>query len=857
MWAAAMPYFSEYKTSSSDNNEKAPVQVHSALNLQNANKSDSSISDFGVPQSSPLSADMSSMLEPALQGPPSSERIRQLSKQMKHASHLNRANRAPSTGSSTLLNGEHPGWEQTLDSISLSRWPSNRSTTSGTPSRPDSVQVLGKNIFHRRAKSSKSGRLKRESSTHSSSGSSLYSTETTSENSLAALKESLMPTIFARRKSSRDETAMQKKAQISGPFNFQHVTHSSREKLADAQRGSRMETGSERKTSLADGLDEQESHLQDLSLGNRSEPAISSVTPMTRASMLPRHHVSIPLHGPRRLMKHVRSQEQLRTSPPRPVRPPRSPIEPLCSPTLPPVPPPRVSSRQSVLGNGDAGVQDRPQTSGGFRHPQPFSPDEPLDHPPATSHGYFPSTVTEESHVDSHRFSHAITTPDDAAWPLGTPSNASYETPLPDVPEEEEHLGPAGRAQTSLVSSRLSLRASQSVPLLRGFAQSRRPMSGASDTLGCLESPAAHLTRNGHRGPHDAQVSPIGDSWEDDIDYCYEHEADANFEYEWERPSMDIGQAMPVPAHIALVDDELREFPTTSTAEASPNMLNPSYSDVTGLSPTCQSSSPIGCESTKAAYPSTATSNFSLPNRPTTVSHSREGSRASSYKEPFGFTLSPSLLIPGDYHHQMLLVDDERHEFNDECDILRVVGPTDLDVDQEGARTLAYPSPSASYQRASVSTMGTNSTTTSDTTGERHISANSAWTSLTCLTSSTSLNKMAGSWSDASDRQPDLYLSDPQNNSYEEETTPPATKEMDTVPDLTPFPSIQTGKRSFHKSHASESVVRDETLPIKSVETIKGRRPRARTTSLSAQAPPVGQYALFPRAYVKGNGDRI
>jgi hypothetical protein len=67
---------------------------------------------------------------------------------------------------------------------------------------------------------------------------------------------------------------------------------------------------------------------------------------------------------------------------------------------------------------------------------------------------------------------------------------------------------------------------------------------------------------------------------------------------------------------------------------------------------------------------------------------------------------------------------------------------------------------------------------------------------------------------------------------------------------------VPVSKRSCHKSHASESIVRDE-MPPKSVEATKTRRSRARTTSLSTQMPPVGQYALFPRAYAKGNGERI
>jgi hypothetical protein len=159
-----------------------------------------------------------------------------------------------------------------------------------------------------------------------------------------------------------------------------------------------------------------------------------------------------------------------------------------------------------------------------------------------------------------------------------------------------------------------------------------------------------------------------------------------------------------------------------------------------------------------------------------------------------------------------------------------------------------------SHQRASTSTTATNSTSLSDSTGERHVSTNSTWTNLTRLTSSTSLSK----WVESNKTIRESQIIKSHDDSDEEDTTPPASTEKDTVPELTPFPSVPITKKPHHKSHASESIVRDD-IPnnTKSVELPRTRRPRARTTSLSTQAPPVGQYALFPRTYAKGNGDRI
>ncbi|KAF4998855.1 hypothetical protein FGRMN_2854 [Fusarium graminum] len=817
MWAASMPYYSEYQSDRSRHDTKQHAQASLSLNVNDV----SVYHDVSpaIPQE-PL--DLDEYLVPAVEGPPSPERIRQLSKQMKHASHLNRGHRTASSGSSSVLNSER-GWEQTFDNMSITRHSSQRSTTSGNSSRdrPDSVHALGKNIFHRRAKSSKSTRSKRESSAQSSSGSSLYSTEPSSETSLNTFKDTIMPTIFARRKSSRDETVLQKKLQISGPFNFQHVTHTPREQLANPpSRNSGQEvyfTNTFSNSSSSERITEHE------------------ISPRSSRSSL----------RPRRLIKHARSQEQLRTSPPRPVRPPRSPqMDSLHSPTLgAPIPPPRGSSRQPALHDGDSLAMpswDRPQTSGGFRHPQPFSPNDMTEQPAATSHGYGIALDQEPMPVIDHRFSHAITTPDDAAWPL--PAAANYEPPLPDVPEEEEHVINMGRSPKSPVSPRSSLRASQSVPLLR---RSQNKENAAQRSAGHYNGSAAH----GHS---------IRESWEDDIDYCYEHEADANFEYEWERPSTDSCREAPPGVQVAFFeDDELREVPTVGTAESSPGMLSASRFDMPALSPASQASPESTSEIVTPSTGFAVTSNFSFPRgekvrRPSNLTHCRNDSRASSFKESYGFTLSPSLLIPGDYHQQMLLNEAEKQGYSGEYDMVH--GMVNSSHPYETTSSAAsHTSLTMCHQRASTSTTATNSTSHSDSTGERHVSTNSTWTNLTRLTSSTSLNK----WVEANDMSRESQIIKPHDDSDEEEITPPASVEKDTVPELTPFPSVSVNKKSHHKSHASESIARDDMPLNKSVEATKSRRPRARTTSLSTQMPPVGQYALFPRAYAKGNGDRI
>ncbi len=257
---------------------------------------------------------------------------------------------------------------------------------------------------------------------------------------------------------------------------------------------------------------------------------------------------------------------------------------------------------------------------------------------------------------------------------------------------------------------------------------------------------------------------------------------------------------------------------------------------------------------------SMVTGNFSLPrsekwNRLSKAKNIRPISHASSFKEAHGFSLSPSLLIPGDYQQQMAA---DRYDYHDE-DIMG--GP----FHDEHSPSSYEASPLSYQQRSSTSTTESNLTSQTDTTGERHVSANSTFTAMTRLTvsstSSTSLSKIASVISELEEEPlPVTQFADTKDDDLEDqEPTPPATS--DTVPELTPFPAVNFARKPYHRPHASESVVvRDEVKPLKSPDATKTRRPRARTSSMSTRGgapPPVGQYALFPRSNIKGIGDGI
>jgi hypothetical protein len=152
--------------------------------------------------------------------------------------------------------------------------------------------------------------------------------------------------------------------------------------------------------------------------------------------------------------------------------------------------------------------------------------------------------------------------------------------------------------------------------------------------------------------PSRPTVELTHDSWEDDIDYCYEHEAEADCDYKWETTSLD-GAALDSPTipHNTTSSDSK----TTIKVSTTPNLVTPAATEAPLLSP---------LSNTSIDSPGVTTPALPRPNL--TRNHSNE----SSFKESHGFTLSPSLLIPTDYSSQIdqdalydeLLFNDQDHQ---------------------------------------------------------------------------------------------------------------------------------------------------------------------------------------------------
>ncbi|OAA71882.1 PAK-box/P21-Rho-binding protein [Akanthomyces lecanii RCEF 1005] len=746
---------------------------------------------------------------PAVEGPPSPESLRRLNTEMRLATSLRRGQGHKVGSSSSSITSFTGDLDHALDNIDLVRRSSFTSVESNNISKDasEAFQQFSKSLFHRR------GRSKQEST---SSGSSLYSADVPVDAN--ASKDSVLPKLFTRRKPSREEpAAVQKRFQISGPFNFQHVTHTNRDAAdevmpeddqADAYQvkgRSRAATGASDHT-YTNVLAETVAEHEDF-----------SDFPPPRHGLIARHTGSFQTM--RRFIKSGKISELsvpiAPTSAPTnrlpPQRPPRSPLEANSPESTSPPRPPRVSSRQSAypapIDTTASYFSERPITSGGFQRPQPFSPSSPVEQLPTPTRSAFTppadlSTFSQEGLLGRPR-----TATPEPAWPLASPTIANFEAPLPDLVEDDGHTSWSSRARTSQNSTNASLRGSKSVPMLRKLAE-----EGVDKEMEASAWSAQMKTELEESLCHSPTLGRA--SWEDDIDYCYEHEAEADCDYQWERPSMDVahgGMMYTAPQSYSALDEALMK----PAVKRSPGMLSASGFDVPELSPASQTSAVLGHEAiTPLTHHAAANSLFrhielSVPVKP---HNSHE------------YQFSPSLLIPQEYQRDSLTADNGI---------------------SHGLESL---------QRSSTATTGSNYTSSTDSVGERHTSTNSSWTALTQHTASTlSLNKLAMSWVDEAEPVPCLTAPAKVDDATDEETTPPASE--DVVPELI-MAIPPSGRRAMHKSHASESILRNSAAPMDAQQLPKSRRPRARTSSLS-QPPPVGQYALFPRSNIKTHGDKI
>jgi hypothetical protein len=283
-------------------------------------------------------------LEPAIDGPPSPERIRAYTEQMKRSSIFGNNSRTNTFSSATSSSRSRESTVPSTDNLSLSRRSSNRSNTSSMPSvrseRPESVAIFG-SIFSR---AGRKGRRDTDAGLNRSSSSLAIST----------LEESASEEGSARERYYGKGRSSRRKQLISGPYNFQHVTHTRQEHLPNLERASRMQLASEfsavRDSQLPTHGELKGIRAEDLHFENFSSEALNDVSghaaPAPKSPESPRQRSvlrkSITPPQPQRMISYAKSHDNLRSAPP---RPPRSPLSHAC----PVAPPARTSSRTASI----------------------------------------------------------------------------------------------------------------------------------------------------------------------------------------------------------------------------------------------------------------------------------------------------------------------------------------------------------------------------------------------------------------------------------------------------------------------------------------------------------------------------
>ncbi|KAH8815576.1 hypothetical protein F5884DRAFT_852044 [Xylogone sp. PMI_703] len=592
----------------------------------------------------------SESLGPAIDGPPSSEQIRAYTEQMKRSSIFGNNSRTQtlSSGSSSFRSSRE-GSIGSAENISLSRKSSHRSHSSTMPGRterPDSVQIFAKSIF------SRGGRKQRRGTTAGlgDDSPSLVSLEEGGGSAKERYfgKSGSRHNSMSRARTPAQDGATRIKHNISGPYNFQHVAQVRQDHIPTLGQAGAADPVTEfanlRASQALTGVGMKSYKNNDLHFENFSSVNFNegSSFDAERSSILlsptrKRNTLRKSITPPQ--MYHARSHDNLRRRTP-PPRPPRSPL-------LPPGPqdlPERISYDAFAFEQFPANIE-RPPTTQSIRGPPPALYSPP---PPPLQPAWSP----QQDYFSERPASHAITTPGDEAWPL-TASTVDTFKDLADVPEAAEEEDAGMKKRRSRMSSVINgeLRFSQSVPSLRLKALDQSGIRPGTALSTMLEDAPEDKVVETHQ-PLSPKFAQEQDSWEDDIDYIYEHEAEADCDFQWERTSVgnesnnttvEARSRQPSPYAEQVLEEgmdfHLNDERQIQPGRFRPSLLVPAPYEIPELSPMSNNS--------------VAESDPHTPANLLRPAHLRKPSHASSFKESHGFTLSPTLLIPTDFAAQM------------------------------------------------------------------------------------------------------------------------------------------------------------------------------------------------------------
>jgi hypothetical protein len=462
------------------------------------------------------------------------------------------------------------------------------------------------------------------------------------------------------------------KHRISSPFDFQHLTHTDRQQYASFERssGNKLASGFHAGQILQQpSNDATRTRPDDQPFPNFSSEDLAAHDYRSPSAM----SLGSPPRSPQRFNRQQQSVPALQDTTLRPALRMTRSVESFSQPGVSfrnhrysqsVLAPPRLTSLSPLPSIGDAPeessfVSARPRNNRESGVWDSFTlartPDEP-------------QIVGSGDHTSY--FGHALTTPDDTALPA---MPTSFSPSLDDVAEEPERFfqprtapRPPMKGPTTPKSSHFdtSIFGEQHSPVIRSRNRGNssysprshnrkrstsRPVSQMSDTLGSLEP----IRRGSIRKPSNKRRqsntwrAPDG-SWEDDVDYIYEHALEADCDLDWDRASDET----PSQGQGDRDGDRAYENRNQQSAASLQPAFEPSVQcqprdfRVSLLVPDLPELVPTSAASVSTMATGLATPCDSIHGRPV--------------GDVGGFIVSPSLLVPREYKD-----DQEEHSYED------------------------------------------------------------------------------------------------------------------------------------------------------------------------------------------------
>lgn len=452
------------------------------------------------------------------------------------------------------------------------------------------------------------------------------------------------------------------KQSISDPYNFQHLTHTGAHDAKALKNASQNDLvtefsairASQAPRSELRGIRAECLHSRRNSTELPPTPPIEGpTTPPSLSPSKTRDQWSSYAQRKSRGLQYSQSIDTLAHISPRSFSSPTPPISP---------PPRRSSKGQSKLPYDSLTTVDSPTRPPFPNSPLFSNPSRPMDSP----------TLSDPSAVG-----HAITTPDDTAFTLNPRQRSSSTAGLADVPEEDEGYPwmrhPVHKASLSTASS--AIRHTKSFP-------STSPSPSQSGRASAYSHSSSSTERNAASDPtlpsgaHEAEDIPsrrrsqqasLGmsfkeNSWEKDIEYCYEHAAEADCAFDWDRVSLDDNR---MSSATEVIDDIINSAASSfenipdedgkrSVVDNDSTVSFPDSSRSSSYDYVFSNSSPLGTRYSDTTLPHSSVSStitvpgIVTPGEPAFVPQIINQSARTSQGSVM-FTLSPSLLIPKEY----------------------------------------------------------------------------------------------------------------------------------------------------------------------------------------------------------------